>query len=67
MEANNSQLADVNERLGEAIQNLRAQENLVNEIDCPRWRQPLLMLLSNGLRVYYWLVSQQRKLTRTES
>jgi hypothetical protein len=64
MRAYNSRLADIKERLEDAIQNLRAQQSLVSDIDCPRCRQALLMLLSNGLRVYCWLEQQRRRLTR---
>ena len=51
MQAKNSQLADIKERIEDAIQHLRAQQSLIPEIDCPRSRQALLMLLSNGLRI----------------
>ena len=64
MQAKYSQLADIKERLEDAIQHLRAQQSLIPEIDCPRSRQALLMLLSNGLRVYCWLEDQRRRLTR---
>jgi hypothetical protein len=64
MQAKNSQLADIKERLEDAIQHLRAQQSLIPKIDCPRSRQALLMLLSNGLRVYCWLEDQRRRLTR---
>jgi hypothetical protein len=64
MRAYNSRLADIKERLEEAIHHLRAQQSLVSDIDCPRCHQALLMLLSNGLRVYCWLDQQRRRLTR---
>jgi hypothetical protein len=38
------------------------QESLVHDIDCPRSHQALLMLLSNGLRVYCRLQDQRRTL-----
>jgi hypothetical protein len=57
-----SRLADINERLQEAINHLREQQSLVADIDCPRSHQAILMLLSNGLRVYGWLKHQRRTL-----
>jgi hypothetical protein len=50
MQAYISQLADINKRLHDAINQLREQQRLVSDIDCPRRHQALLMLLSNGLR-----------------
>ena len=64
MQAYISQWADINKRLHDAINQLREQQRLVLDIDCPRSRQALLMLLSNGLRVYCWLEDQRRRLTR---
>jgi hypothetical protein len=64
MQAYISQLADINKRLHDAINQLREQQRLVSDIDCPRRHQALLMLLSNGLRVYCWMQDQRRKLTR---
>jgi hypothetical protein len=60
MRAHNSQFADINERIEDVIQHLRVQQTLVPDIDCPRIHQALLMLLSNGLRVYFWLEHQRR-------
>ena len=57
-----SRLADINERLQEATDHLREQQSLVPDIDYPRSHQALLMLLSNGLRVYCWLQDQRRAL-----
>jgi hypothetical protein len=62
MQTYNSQLRDINERIEDAIQNLRVQQTLVPDTDCPRLHQVLLILLSNGLRVYCWLVHQRRGL-----
>ncbi len=64
MQAYISQLADINKRLHDAINHLREQQRLVSDIDGPRRHQALLMLLSNGLRVYCWMQNQRRKLTR---
>jgi hypothetical protein len=57
-----SRLADINKRLEDAIHNLREQQALMPDIDCPRCHQALLMLLSNGLRMYCWLGAQHRGL-----
>jgi hypothetical protein len=62
MEKYFSRLADINERLREATNHLREQQSLVPDIDCPRSHQALLMLLSNGLRVYCRLQDQRRTL-----
>jgi hypothetical protein len=62
MRTHNSHLADINERVEDAIQHLRAQQALVPKIDCPRIHRALLMLLSNGLREYFWLERQRREL-----
>jgi hypothetical protein len=62
MQTYNSQLRDINERIEDAIQNLRVQQTLVPDTDCPRLHRVLLTLLSNGLRVYCWLVRQRRGL-----
>ncbi len=43
-----SQLADINKRLQDAVNQLREQQKLVSDIDCPRRHQALLMLLSNA-------------------
>jgi hypothetical protein len=64
MQAYISQLTDINKRLHDAINQLRKQQRLVSDIGCPRSHQALLMLLSNGLRVYCWMQGQRRKLTR---
>ena len=55
-------LAEVRQRLSEVVLNLREQQNLVAELDCPQIHKALLKLLSNGLRVYYWLKAQDRRL-----
>ena len=65
MQAYNSQLADIEERLEDATQHLRVQQTLVPDIDCPRIHRKLLMLLANGLHVYCWLNEQRRRLTRS--
>jgi hypothetical protein len=52
-------LADINERVEEAIQHLGMQQSLASGIDCPRIHQALLLLLSNGLRIYFWLKRQR--------
>jgi len=57
-----SRLADINKRIEDAIHHLREQQALMPYIDCPRCHQALLMLLSNGLRVYCWLETQHRGL-----
>jgi hypothetical protein len=62
MQTDMSQLADINKRLEDAIHHLREQQALMPDIDCPRRHQALLMLLSNGLRVYCWLKAQHRGL-----
>ena len=64
MQAYNSQLADINKRLHDAVNQLRQQQWLVSRIDCPRWHEAFRMLLSHGLRVYCWMQDQRRKLTR---
>jgi len=56
------QLADVRKRLDDAIYHLREQQSLVLDIDCPRYHATLLMLLSNGLRVFCWLEDQHNGL-----
>jgi hypothetical protein len=62
MDAYVDQLTDVQKRLSEAVDNLREQQDLVEEVDCPQSHHALLMLLSNGLRLYYWLEDQDRRL-----
>ena len=62
MRTNNSQLADIDERVEDAIQHLRVQQDLLPDIDCPQIHQALLRLLSNGLHVYFWLERQRRRL-----
>ena len=62
MEAYIDQLTDVEKRLSEAVADLREQQDLVEEVDCPQSHHALLMLLSNGLRLYYWLEDQARRL-----
>jgi hypothetical protein len=62
MQTYNCQLRDINERIEDAIQNLRVQQTLLPDTDLPRIHRVLLMLLSNGLRVYCWLVRQRRGL-----
>ncbi len=66
MHAYNSLLVDIKKRLEDAIQQLRVQQNILANIRSPRSHQALLMLLSNGLRVYYWLQNQRRRLTHAE-
>jgi hypothetical protein len=61
MQTRMSQLADVQKRLDDAIDQLREQQNLVPDIDCPRSHAALLMLLSNGLRVFCWLENQRNR------
>jgi hypothetical protein len=58
-----ARLADINERLQEATNHLREQQRLVADIDCPRNHEALLMLLSNGLRVFCWLEDQRNGLS----
>jgi hypothetical protein len=53
-----AQLADVQSRLDEAILQLRLQQRLVAALDCPHNRATLVMLLTNGLRVFCWLEDQ---------
>jgi hypothetical protein len=55
-------LAEVRKRLSEVVLNLREQQCLLPELDCPQIHKALLMLLSNGLRMYYWLKAQERGL-----
>jgi len=59
MEAHLAHLADVQNRLDEAVHHLRRQRSLFSDIDCPQTREALLMLLSNGLRVFCWLEDQR--------
>jgi hypothetical protein len=58
----NCRLADISKRLEDATNQLREQQSLVSHIGCPRRHRALLMLLSNGLRVYYWMRDQRRRL-----
>jgi len=62
MHSHLAQLADVQTRLDEAIQQLRQQQRLVANLDCPHKRAVLVMLLTNGLRVYCWLEDQHNGL-----
>ena len=41
MQAYISQLADINKRLHDAINQLREQQKIVSDIDCPRWHEAL--------------------------
>ena len=59
MQALLSQLADVQKRLDDAVCHLREQRRLFTDIDCPQTRRALLMLLSNGLRIFCWLEDQR--------
>lgn len=59
-----AQLVDINKRLDDAIDHLREQQSLVPDIDCPRSHAALLMLLSNGLRVFCWLEGQRNGLRK---
>jgi hypothetical protein len=56
------QLADVETRLQDAVQQLRQQQSLVSELDCPQSRRSIALLLANGLRVYCWLEDQHNGL-----
>jgi hypothetical protein len=62
MEAHLSHLADVQNRLDEAVRHLQRQRNLFPDIDRTQTRGALLMLLSNGLRVFCWLEDQRNGL-----
>jgi hypothetical protein len=62
MRAYISQLNDIHKRLAEVVLHLREQQSLMADIDCPRSHQALLMLLSNGLRIYCRLKNQQQGL-----
>jgi hypothetical protein len=55
-------LAEIRKRLSEVVLDLREQQSLMAELDCPQIHKALLKLLSNGLRVYYWLKDQDRRL-----
>ena len=57
-----SRLADIRKRLEDITNQLREQQNLVSQIGCPQRHRALLMLLSHGLRVYYWMCAQRRRL-----
>jgi hypothetical protein len=56
------QLADVETRLQDAVHQLRQQQNLVGELDCPLHRRSLALLLANGVRAYCWLEDQHNGL-----
>lgn len=56
------QLTDVQMRLEDAIHHLREQQNLVLDIDCQQNHAALVMLLSNGLRIFCWLEDQNNGL-----
>lgn len=58
------QLADVNRRLSEAVGQLRAQQEIVPGIDCPRTHNALLTLLSNALRQFRRLEDQRNRLLK---
>jgi hypothetical protein len=60
MRAHISQFNDIHKRLAEVFSHLRDQQSLMADIDCPRGHQALLMLHSNGLRIYCWLNNQHR-------
>jgi hypothetical protein len=60
MHADTAELTDVQKGLSEAVLNLREQQDLVAELDCPQYHQALLRLLSNGLRVYCWFEDLDR-------
>jgi hypothetical protein len=62
MQEYQSELADVDTRLDDAVVHLREQQRLAPGIDCPQSRPALLMLLSNGLRVFCWLEDQRNGL-----
>jgi hypothetical protein len=62
MQTHLAQLADVETRLQEAIRELRQQQSLMPDLDCPYRRAALVMLLARGLRTYCWLEDQHNGL-----
>lgn len=64
MHSNPSQLADVQNRLEDARNQLHEQQSLISEIDNAQNHTTLIMLLSNGLRIFCWLEDQRNALMR---
>jgi len=58
------QLADVNRRLSDAVTQLRAQQEIVPDIDCPRTHNTLLTLLSNALRQIHRIEDQRNRVLK---
>jgi len=53
-------LSDFHERLRSAKEELRQQQMLTPEIDCPMIRESIIKLLSSGLRTFCWLEKEAR-------
>jgi len=62
MQSHFAQLADVKARLQDAIRELRLQQSMLPDIDCPQSHSALRMLLANGLRAFCWLEDQHNGL-----
>jgi len=62
MQPHLSQWIDLQRRLADARHQLHEQQNLIDEIDCSQNHTALIMLLSNGLRVFCWLLKQKNAL-----
>jgi hypothetical protein len=57
-----SRLVEVDARLADAVGDLREQLRLLPDIDDPRSRPALRLLLSNGLWAFCWLEDQRNAL-----
>jgi hypothetical protein len=64
MNSHLSQLADIEDRIEDARHQLHEQQSLIAKIDNPQNHTTLIILLSNGLRVYCWLEDQKNALMR---
>ena len=64
MHSHLSQLADIQERIEDARDQLREQQSLIAEIDSPQNHTTLIILLSNGLRIFCWLEDQKNALMK---
>ncbi len=59
------QLADMDDRLTDAVHQLREQHSLITEVNCKRANyQSFLALLSNALRQFGWLEKQRKELVK---
>jgi hypothetical protein len=57
-----SELSVLENRLNQALEDLRAQQDAALQIDDLPARRAMLALLSNSLRIFCWLEAQRRAL-----